>query len=1427
MASINKLSIRGVRAFSPDEEEQVISFCFPLTIIVGSNGCGKTTIIESLKYAVTGSLPPGNKSGQAFVHDPKSMNQASVKANIKLRFTNRAGNPMVVVRSMEVTQKKTALTFKALDGIIRTTDPETGQRVSLSHKCTELDRQIPLLMGVSKPILEHVVFCHQEDSSWPLMEGAVLKKRFDDIFDSTRYAKALEAIRKLKNEYTGVVKDLKADQAGLAAHKKAAEGFREELDAAKSQLEDIDDTITNTDEHIAAEEEERDKFQKVIDEIADIHTRSDEIVQQIDIARATAESLREACDDDWTKKHSQEELVGMLATFDDKIEDDERELHKAKREYKTVQKDIEALGEEKMRINADLAKCTAQREQHEKDLRQRQDHMEKMGNEYELQLEGGSMTQGSYGGSLTGGTFGTQQSALSQGTVGTTAGGGRRSIDSVATGLTGMTQDTLVTISGDDMTSFLNAVSKKDAELRSEKEEFQRKAEQEQDDLVKKVSELQARLSTIQNEKTRLKAKIEEALQESQSLKSSGSSHQKIRKGDIDEAKKLAAKARQEADAANSDARMTVIPQEIREAEDKIAALKGQIEDDQRLVTEMRKHEDELREVQMLKRQVENEREVIEEVLKDENSALYKYQVDTTLGEDNGDIYRSIEEKANTVNSAFMLQKDKLDAAERKLSDTQKRLTEKSSLHSHNARQLNQLRAQMQGLSQPNRGHAKIETVIRESQKWDLNHSKSNSTVGTNSDPQQIIDHFSQRIADCKEEYDSPESISRTIKKLKKLAKNTDAGSARGLKCPCCLKAITADDINDFKETMRELADPVNSAIVKMDEALAQDRKEEVELYTKWRSDVQASVGDYLEFKRVNNEIENLEDPVANVETELKTLDEQRKELKDEVSNEQATVTELQTLNDVMNRLRDDASKISRKLSQIKDKELAIGTSSVGANQDLNGIERALSSKNKEKEDLMNDISSLNKESSSLNKRAKEASDKASQLEKSTKAKEEQFEQDQQATVRKNELSELINNWRDEETKLEDDDKPIRRQLHGKDVDLKRLRQTNKTEDDRLNGVLNDFQRDAQMLDDFNVKIDKYLESNKDEAQRRLTDDLNENKEMITEKKKALRDLSPTVNALEKKLDDQSRHKKNLQNNIKVFQQVAKEKDLVAEKAKINEEIELIEGSDDSQAKYNAANKKIRDLEDKRNRAEGRRNGVKDQVKLLKRKLNTEDYKNIDERHRQIMIKTIATGTCADDLGKYYKALDNALLRYHGMKIADINKIIRELWSLTYKGQDINNIQLVSGAEGAAKSARSYNYRVVMTKGTSQMDMRGRCSAGQRVLASIVIRLALAETFCLNCGVMALDEPTTNLDYANKRGLAIALAQIIATRAVQSNFQLVIITHDEDFVSMMKNELSAHTGFNMPERYFQVQREECASDGKFYSKINAVDWDEI
>ncbi len=65
------------------------------------------------------------------------------------------------------------------------------------------------------------------------------------------------------------------------------------------------------------------------------------------------------------------------------------------------------------------------------------------------------------------------------------------------------------------------------------------------------------------------------------------------------------------------------------------------------------------------------------------------------------------------------------------------------------------------------------------------------------------------------------------------------------------------------------------------------------------------------------------------------------------------------------------------------------------------------------------------------------------------------------------------------------------------------------------------------------------------------------------------------------------------------------------------------------------------------------------------------------------------------------------------------------------------------------------------------------------MLACLIIRLALAETFCLRCGILALDEPTTNLDAANSESLAEALRNIMETRRAQSNFQLVVITHDE------------------------------------------------
>lgn len=84
MSSIDKMAIKGIRSFdseyhnynvheidhdSTDHQNETIQFFSPLTLIVGHNGSGKTTVIECLKYATTGQMPPNSKSG-AFIHDP-------------------------------------------------------------------------------------------------------------------------------------------------------------------------------------------------------------------------------------------------------------------------------------------------------------------------------------------------------------------------------------------------------------------------------------------------------------------------------------------------------------------------------------------------------------------------------------------------------------------------------------------------------------------------------------------------------------------------------------------------------------------------------------------------------------------------------------------------------------------------------------------------------------------------------------------------------------------------------------------------------------------------------------------------------------------------------------------------------------------------------------------------------------------------------------------------------------------------------------------------------------------------------------------------------------------------------------------------------------------------------------------------------------
>ncbi len=50
-------------------------------------------------------------------------------------------------------------------------------------------------------------------------------------------------------------------------------------------------------------------------------------------------------------------------------------------------------------------------------------------------------------------------------------------------------------------------------------------------------------------------------------------------------------------------------------------------------------------------------------------------------------------------------------------------------------------------------------------------------------------------------------------------------------------------------------------------------------------------------------------------------------------------------------------------------------------------------------------------------------------------------------------------------------------------------------------------------------------------------------------------------------------------------------------------------------------------------------------------------------------------------------------MKFHSMKMAEINKIIKELWQTTYKGNDIQTIEIRADQE-ENNGKRNYNYRV-------------------------------------------------------------------------------------------------------------------------------------
>ncbi|KAL0246721.1 hypothetical protein GEMRC1_007932 [Eukaryota sp. GEM-RC1] len=222
---------------------------------------------------------------------------------------------------------------------------------------------------------------------------------------------------------------------------------------------------------------------------------------------------------------------------------------------------------------------------------------------------------------------------------------------------------------------------------------------------------------------------------------------------------------------------------------------------------------------------------------------------------------------------------------------------------------------------------------------------------------------------------------------------------------------------------------------------------------------------------------------------------------------------------------------------------------------------------------------------------------------------------------------------------------------------------------------------------------------------------------------------------------------------------------------------------------------------------EGRKAAQKQSMSNAQKQLCGRDFENLDHLVKQVCVDFEAVDAGIKDTTEYMDLVNTAIIEYHRTKLEILNEKIGYLWQQTYHGKDIDSVKIETNTEITARNqARKYKYRVVFVQNGVSVDMKGQCSAGQKVLASIIIRLALAETFGVRCNFLTLDEPTTNLDVDNARGLANSLAKLTVTGT--QSLQLVIITHDGDFINQLIEAYQAtgNESFELPEDYYEVTK---------------------
>jgi DNA repair protein RAD50 len=1240
-------------------------------------------------------MPPNTK-GASFLFDPKLIDEIETKGRIKLYFKDMSGLNVQVQKNMSSTQKLKKVEFRTLETIISRYDAQNKLASTITSKCINADAEVINAIGVSKAVLEYVIFCHQEDSNWPLSDGKMLKTRFDEIFSATKYIKALDVLRKCRLEKSQLIKQLEIERKHLEGYKTRSDHLNRDLNEYTRKFEDLQTKKEECKEKMKPVQKQLDFFFQKSTRLLEVKAEMEKIGNEKQLLEKQIKELLQSTKD-CLFQGSDIELREYIQKFDQTTNKMRREEEDANQErIAELNLKLKQLNQQKSKLTIE---CGAMENKYNM-------YLERKKNLNDLCAKICSM-------------LGLDESDFKL---------SRTEIDSekVKLKLDEMLDEqkaNLKQLESETKSTDLQHQSKIDSE-REQKSKLDQNIQNKREQVVKYRKQLQKigdELKLIQNDRIQneLNSKCDEFEahigRESELLIDSKSIKDEISKLELE---RMELK-REETDL---DAKITRYHQNSK-IRTEINMLKNY-------------KQSKMDQVRKIKIHIEEDFEKFFEDSSKPTSSLKSLndaKLKTLFDSECKDLIQKLQQH----------EEKRKDIDKRLCSNELKRKMFQDELRAKEA----QLRACEDKLLQVN------DMIVSESdiEKFE-----------------RILESLQEEHVNLLDEKGYLNGVDKTYKRfLQQLETVCDEQS-----CPVCMRVFR--DMNEISDTVSalqkytkklpqkilDIESKIKQAQTKLDQML--NAKSIKESYDKIKNTELATLKTQLdsydrsilpklrsELKENEEIMKKLEERKANsdqIQNEIVLIDKYSSECA-EIDSKIERIAATSALNDDTD---DDASldleNLNTHKSQIKNELDTIGSSIEAKQEEIN--------RNYARTDRINSLKEK------LNELKTKKNELAMKCQKKTQLIEKQGELEHELTNSEHEIEEL-------NAKLKQSMQNLNRLIQERQEKMSE----SQSKISQRSKFIEELRANLVKLSDL-IEFKLNYEQNDDSNLTRLRKELKE----IEIKE---RDFNGQIEQCRQKLDDikteLARHdikQRELNDNLKLREK----------RAEYEVKTKLYKEKKD-ELQFDDSNLDLKDFKNEQRKAEMKRdelqkemsdiktqmNNLQGRIDTIKSELELDNYQNALEKFLHCSSDLKVLELSIQDIEKYYKALDKAIMNYHALKMSEINKSIKQLWRQVYRGTDIDYIEIRSEEESpnedgsiaatATKTRRSYNYRVVLIKGDTCLDMRGRCSAGQKVLASIIIRLALAETFCLNSGILALDEPTTNLDRENIESLASALVE--------------------------------------------------------------------